>query len=166
MLLLAGVALSLDSDTLVGLEVGGATATGGLHLVVSMFSISRLASTDVLNAVCKHLLLGFGKEDLVVLVFPLLAGVLATDVSVFAGEVAGSNRDEVHVPDANEEVFEFNILLESFIHKLMVLHELGQSNGFIATKLVVSIMERGEHLEEAEAGLLNRLGAGDDIRVS
>lgn len=162
----AGIALSLDSDTFVSCEVGVAAATGGLHLVVSLFSISWLACTDILLTVGEQLVLGLSEEHLVVLVLPLLAGVLTTDIGVLACEVRGTDRDEVHVPDSNEEVFEFNITFESLIHKLMVLHELSHRNGFVATELVVSIMERGEHLEEAEASLLGRLGSSDHIWVS
>ena len=48
----------------------------------------------------------------------------------------------------------------------MVLHEFGTGNRLVSAELVVSVMERGKHLEEAEAGLLSILGSSYDIRVS
>lgn len=48
----------------------------------------------------------------------------------------------------------------------MILSELRSGDRLVATELVVGIMEGSEHLEEAEAGLLSRLGSSNDIRVS
>lgn len=47
----------------------------------------------------------------------------------------------------------------------MVFSKFRASDGFVAVKLVVSVVEGGEHFEEAEASLLCRFGSCNDIRV-
>ena len=47
----------------------------------------------------------------------------------------------------------------------MVLLEFGARYTFVSRELVVSIVERGEHLKEAETSLLSRFGASDDVWV-
>lgn len=48
----------------------------------------------------------------------------------------------------------------------MIFKELGASDGPVSTELIVGVVERGEHLEEAKSGLLDRLGSSDHIGVS
>ena len=48
----------------------------------------------------------------------------------------------------------------------MIFEELGASDRFVSTELVVGVVERCEHLKEAKSGLLDRLGSSDHIWVS
>ena len=114
----------------------------------------------------EELILSLAVEDLVVLVFPLFARVLAPNIGMRASKLVLAHGDQIHVPNSNQEVFKFGISLERLVHELMVLHEFGTGNRLVSAELVVSVMERGEHLEEAEAGLLRVLGSSNDIRVS
>ena len=77
-----------------------------------------------------------------------------------------SNRDEIHVPDSDEEIFEFNITLERLVHELVILHELSATDILVAAESIVGIVEGCEHLKELEAALLWRLESADHIRVT
>ena len=48
----------------------------------------------------------------------------------------------------------------------MIFEEFSTSNRLVSTKLVVSIVEGGEHFKEAKAALFSVLKSGDHIRVS
>ena len=76
----------------------------------------------------QKLILGFPVENLMVLVFPLLTTVFATDGRPSTCEFFLGDGNEVHVPDADEEVFEFYVLLEGLIEELVVLGKCRSRN--------------------------------------
>ena len=165
MCLASGAALALHVDALIAGEVDSVATACSWHLVVRLFALSGWTCSHIFSVVGEKLVLRSSVEDLVVLVLPLFAGVLAAHASMLAGEVTCTDRDQIHVPHSYQEVFELEILLKGLVEELMVFHELGASNGFIAAELVVSVVEGGEHFEEAEACLLGRLDSGDDVWV-
>ena len=72
----------------------------------------------------QKLIFGLSVEDLVVLVLPLFTGILATYSRVLSSEVSLAHGHEIHIPDADKEVFEFKIFFKCLIHVLVVLLEL------------------------------------------
>ena len=163
---LASSTLTLHGNSLLCREISSLAATCSRHERVDLIALLRRTGTDVRYVVSQELVLGLSVEDLVVLVLPLFTRVLATDAWVLSSELVGTDGDKVHVPDTDEEVLELEVLFKSLIHKLMVFSEFRSGDGFVSTKLVVSIVEGGEHLKEAKASLLSRFGSSDDIRVS
>ena len=91
---------------------------------MDFFSFRSRACALVRDVVSQKLVFGLSVEDLVVLVLPLFTGVLATHSWVLSSEVPLAHRDEIHIPDADEEVFEFKIFFKCFIHVLVVFLEL------------------------------------------
>ena len=77
-----------------------------------------------------------------------------------------TNRDEIHVPDSDKEIFEFNITLERLVHKLVILHELSATDILVAAESIVGIVEGCEHLKELETALFWGLESADHIRVT
>ena len=75
-------------------------------------------------------------------------------------------RDQVHVPDTDQEIFKLEIFFKCVVHELVIFEEFSTSNRLVTTKLVVCIVEGGEHFKKAKAALLSVLKPGNHIRVS
>jgi len=101
-----------------------------------------------------------------VLVFPLLAAVLAIDGRVLATELRSVHVYQVHVPYADNEVFEFDVSLELLVQVLVVLHELFESHGTLATETSARIVECSKHFKEAKASFFDGFEASFDLWMS
>ena len=88
-----------------------------------------------------------------VLVLPLLAGILASHTWMLSSKFAIAYGHKVHVPDSDEEILELEIFFKCLIHVLMVFLEFRTGYRLVPTEVIVGIVERGEHLKEAKAGL-------------
>ena len=115
----------MDGDSLVTLEINGIAASGCSHLSMDLFSFTSRASALVRDVVSQKLVFWLSIEDLVVLVLPLLAGILATHGWMLSGEIAIGNGDKVHIPDSDEEILELEILFKCLVHVLVVFLEFG-----------------------------------------
>ena len=90
---------------------------------MDFFSFPSRASSLVWDVVSQKLVFWLSIEDLVVLVLPLLAGILATNTWSLSSELTIAYGHKVHVPDSDEEILEFEIFFKSLIHVLMVFLE-------------------------------------------
>jgi len=73
----------------------------------------RRTSALIRHVMGQQLILWLSVENFMVFIFPLFARVLSTLARVTStSEVSWTDGDQVHVPDTDEEVFEFKILLK------------------------------------------------------
>ena len=163
----ASVTLSLNIDTLIRSKVTGISATSCSHLVMDHLAFLSWPGTLIRHAMGKHTVFRLAVEDLVVLILPLLAAILAPHITGLAStEFCLAHRYKIHAPNADKEILKLNVPLEVLIHELMVLAELGASDVLVSAEVVVRVVEGGEHLKECETALLRGLDTANDIRVT
>ena len=147
--------IALDLDTLISAEIQSFAASSGwskggvvlLPLWATAVSLCAFMADDSTLAV--------SIENFVVFVLPLLTGVLAILIDMLSGILSRSYFLKIQIPNANNKVAKVLITLEILIQIMMILHELLSTNGLVACKPFLCVVEGAEHFKESETGLFD-----------
>ena len=105
------------------------------------------------------------KQDLMLIHFPLLSTVFARDNWFFSSEIR-VDWFKIHVPDTDQEIFEFSISLIKGAQDLMVLHKILNAYCSIIRESCRGIIMSFEQIQEFNFALLCGLCARQAFGMS